>query len=98
MISVFMRYPEGKAKAVTFSYDDGVKQDERLAKIFDKYGMKATFNLCSSVSRSENFSDEELERRRANWQPREPKITTGYLARYASLVTSGNKGAILEHK
>ena len=61
MISVFMRYPEGKAKAVTFSYDDGVKQDERLAKIFDKYGMKATFNLCSSASRSENFSDEELE-------------------------------------
>jgi peptidoglycan/xylan/chitin deacetylase (PgdA/CDA1 family) len=61
MISVFMRYPDGKAKAVTFSYDDGVKQDERLAKIFDKYGMKATFNLCSSVSRSENFSDEELE-------------------------------------
>ena len=45
-----------------------------------------------------DVSEEELERRRANWQPREPKITTGYLARYASLVTSGNKGAILEHK
>ena len=45
-----------------------------------------------------DVSDEELERRRANWKPREPKITTGYLARYASLVTSGNKGAILEHK
>ena len=45
-----------------------------------------------------DVSEEELERRRANWQPREPKITTCYLARYASLVTSGNKGAILEHK
>ena len=45
-----------------------------------------------------DVSEEELERRRANWKPREPKITTGYLARYASLVTSGNKGAILEHK
>ena len=43
-------------------------------------------------------SDEELAARRAKWQPREPKITTGYLARYASLVTSGNRGAILEIK
>ncbi|SKA82400.1 dihydroxy-acid dehydratase [Clostridium sp. USBA 49] len=41
-------------------------------------------------------SDEELERRRANWKPREPKITTGYLSRYAELVTSGNRGAVLE--
>ena len=39
---------------------------------------------------------EELARRRAAWTPREPKITTGYLARYASMVTSGNRGAILE--
>lgn len=41
-------------------------------------------------------SDEELEKRRKAWQPKEPKVTTGYLARYASLVTSGNRGAILE--
>lgn len=41
-------------------------------------------------------SDEELETRRAKWQPREPKVTTGYLARYASMVTSGNRGAVLE--
>ena len=40
-------------------------------------------------------SDEELARRKANWTPREPKIKTGYLARYASMVTSGNRGAIL---
>ena len=39
--------------------------------------------------------DEVLAERRAKWEPREPKITTGYLARYASLVTSGNTGAIL---
>ncbi len=43
-----------------------------------------------------DVSDEELEARRAKWQPREPKVTTGYLARYASMVTSGNRGAILE--
>jgi dihydroxy-acid dehydratase len=41
-------------------------------------------------------SDEELEKRRAEWKPREPKITTGYLSRYVSMVTSGNRGAILE--
>lgn len=41
-------------------------------------------------------SDEELERRRAKWQPRQPKITTGYLSRYVAMVTSGNRGAILE--
>ena len=43
-------------------------------------------------------SEEELEKRRAAWKPRQPKITTGYLARYASMVTSGNRGAILEIK
>lgn len=43
-------------------------------------------------------SDEELEARRAKWQPREPKVTSGYLARYASLVISADKGAILQVK
>lgn len=43
-------------------------------------------------------SDEELAKRRANWTPREPKVKTGYLARYASMVTSGNRGAVLEIK
>lgn len=42
------------------------------------------------------ISDEELKIRKANWKPRQPKITTGYLARYAALVSSGNRGAILE--
>ncbi len=41
-------------------------------------------------------SDEELARRKAAWKPRKPKITDGYLARYQALVTSGNRGAILE--
>ena len=41
-------------------------------------------------------SDEEMEARKAKWQPREPRVTTGYLARYAAMVTSGNRGAILE--
>ena len=41
-------------------------------------------------------SDEELKARREKWQPRDPKVTTGYLARYRELVTSGNRGAVLE--
>ena len=41
-------------------------------------------------------TDEELAARKAKWQPKEPKVTTGYLARYASLVTSADKGAILK--
>ena len=41
-------------------------------------------------------SDEEMEARRKEWTPREPKVNTGYLARYRELVTSGNRGAVLE--
>ena len=41
-------------------------------------------------------SDEEMQARKAKWQPRKPKVTTGYLARYAAMITSGNRGAILE--
>ncbi len=58
MKSVFLRYPGGKAKAVTFSYDDGAPQDRKLAEIFDKYGMKGTFNFCAY---NNNFSDEEID-------------------------------------
>ena len=43
-----------------------------------------------------DVSEEELDVRKAKWQPKEPNVKTGYLARYASMVTSGNRGAILE--
>lgn len=43
----FMCYPEGKRKAVTFSYDDGSKDDLQLVDIFNRYNMKATFNINS---------------------------------------------------
>ena len=43
-------------------------------------------------------SDEELATRKAEWKPRTPQVTTGYLARYASLVTSADRGAVLEVK
>lgn len=58
----FMRFPEGKAKAVTFSYDDGLKQDIHLAKLFAEYGMKATFNLNSELFRQgSGLSKQEVE-------------------------------------
>ena len=43
-----------------------------------------------------DVSDEELAKRKEKWQPREPKITDGYLRRYAALVTSGNRGAVVD--
>ncbi len=49
-----------------------------------------------NLSLNVRVSDEELAARRAKWQPREPKVTSGYLKRYAAMVTSGNRGAILE--
>lgn len=45
----FLRFPEGRAKALTFSYDDGVQDDRRLISILDKHGMKGTFNLNSGI-------------------------------------------------
>ena len=45
MSELFMRFPEGKAKALTLSYDDGVEQDGRLISIMNKHGLKGTFNL-----------------------------------------------------
>ncbi|MBE6943712.1 MAG: polysaccharide deacetylase [Ruminococcaceae bacterium] len=47
MKSIFMRFPGGKSKALTLSYDDGVRQDKRLIEIMQKYGLKGTFNINS---------------------------------------------------
>lgn len=44
-MNVYVCFPEGKAKALTMSYDDGKIQDERLVEIFDRYGIRGTFNL-----------------------------------------------------
>lgn len=53
-----MRFPEGRAKALTFSYDDGVKQDVRLIELLNRYGMKGTFNLNGGM-----YAQEEGHRR-----------------------------------
>lgn len=47
MSGMFMRFPGGKAKVLTLSYDDGIEQDIRLMEIMDQHGLKGTFNLNS---------------------------------------------------
>lgn len=59
----FNVFPEGKKRIVTFSYDDGQPQDERLANLFNEYGVKGTFNLCGSDI--EEGQAEELRKRYA---------------------------------
>lgn len=44
----FMRFPGGRQKAVTFSYDDGTKYDKPFVEILDKFGIKCTFNIPSA--------------------------------------------------
>ena len=46
----FLRFPEGKLKAVTFSYDDGVRQDIRFSQILNEHGLKCTFNINSEIT------------------------------------------------
>lgn len=61
----FLRYPGGKTKAVTFSYDDGCRQDLRLAETLNSYGIKATFNINSGVLGKPDdwhLSAEEIQR------------------------------------
>lgn len=53
---MYMRYPGGKKKAITFSYDDGVEQDIRLMEIFNQYGLKGTFNLNGCRYEQESYT------------------------------------------
>ena len=60
-----------------------------------KEGDKITLDI-NAYSIKLEVSDEELQKRKAEWKAIEPKVKTGYLARYAKLVSSAHKGAILE--
>lgn len=57
---MYMRFPGGKVRAVTLSYDDGVIFDKKLIEIMDKYGLKGTFNINSGLFRKD--SDENSNR------------------------------------
>lgn len=48
-MNTYLRFPDGKPKALTLSYDDGVEQDARLTELLDKYNVKATFNINSGA-------------------------------------------------
>ncbi|ONI40510.1 hypothetical protein AN639_11090 [Candidatus Epulonipiscium fishelsonii] len=50
-----IKYPNGATKALTFSYDDGVEQDKQLVAIFNKYGLKSTFNLNYGLLDQEDY-------------------------------------------
>lgn len=62
MARIYMRFPKGKALAVTLSYDDGVKQDRRLIEIMKKHELKGTFNLNSGFYASEGEESLRLSR------------------------------------
>ena len=53
--SIFMRFPGGRSKALTLSYDDAVEQDFRLIDIMTAHGLKGTFNISSAQYISEGF-------------------------------------------
>ena len=59
----FLRYPEGKTKAVTLSYDDGAKADERFTDVINSYGLKCTFNLIGSRVEKNKDMDNDFIRR-----------------------------------
>lgn len=65
MGSLFMRFPGGKVKALTLSYDDGVEQDITLIRIMKKYGLKGTFNINSGLYAAEGtvYEDGIVHRR-----------------------------------
>lgn len=65
MSNLFMRFPGGKVKALTLSYDDGVEQDITLIKIMKKYGLKGTFNINSGLYAAEGtvYEDGTIHRR-----------------------------------
>ena len=52
-----MKFPGGREKAFTLSYDDGIRQDKKLVGIFNKYGLKCTFNINSGLTGDESQSD-----------------------------------------
>lgn len=79
MANIFMRFPGGRAKALTLSYDDGVEQDIQLVDIMNKYGLKGTFNLNSGLYVAEGtvYSKGHIHRRMTEKQTKETFINSG---------------------
>ncbi len=59
----FLRFPEGKGKAVTLSYDDGIIHDIRLSEIISRYGIKCTFNLnCEALGTEGKMTTDDVKK------------------------------------
>lgn len=80
MPNIFMRFPEGRAKALTLSYDDGVEQDRKLIEIMNKHGLKGTFNLNSGLYAAEGtvFPKGQIHRRLTEKQVTETYMNSGH--------------------
>lgn len=80
MASIFLRFPKGRSKALTLSYDDGVDQDRRLIETINKYGIKGTFNLNSGLYAAEGtvYLKGEIHRRMTEKQITETLKNTGH--------------------
>ena len=81
-----MLFPEGKQKALTLSYDDGVQQDIRFIEILDKYGLKCTFNINS-------YSFEEEERSYAEGQVHRRMARREAIEVYSKAIANGHEVA-----
>jgi Predicted xylanase/chitin deacetylase len=80
MANIFLRFPEGKNKALTLSYDDGVEQDIKLVEIMNKYGLKGTFNLNSGIYAEEGtvYPEGQVHRRMTEKQIKETFMNSGH--------------------
>lgn len=80
MSDIFMRFPEGKSKAVTLSYDDGVEQDKRLIQIMNESGLKGTFNLNSGLFAKEGtvYPKDRVHRRMTKKECFETYVNSGH--------------------
>lgn len=79
MPSIFLRFPGGRGKTLTLSYDDGVEQDIKLVEIMNKHGLKGTFNLNSGLYAEEGtvYPKGRIHRRMTEKQVRETFINSG---------------------
>ena len=79
MADIFLRFLEGRTKALTLSYDDGVEQDIKLIEIMNKFGLKGTFNLNSGIYAPEGtvYSKGVIHRRMTKKQVTETYANSG---------------------
>lgn len=73
-----IRFPEGRRKTLTLSYDDGVVQDKRFIELLDKYGMKATFNINTDCYLAETAKRDEYYGRLKKSEAKELYIGSGH--------------------